>query len=435
VQQRPEDLYSQKTICLNNSVLIDGEISKFDRILDDAKIDWDDPIRILIHISTPYIQFHTKGKNSISLDPNIFTALEKKLKAAAKEWTQIKKKRLKGKRTLPKEEPIDVPRKKEVLPAPSDTVGLKAFADTLKALQSEIDFKAGARGWCYILEDHIGLSKSDFSKAESRLSQCRKNGLLPWGFTAADSNRQMICGDHDIDNRSPDGFFSDLLDSMQSKYLSYHPINLHDFIDISVAVAVEKIELVELFRPICERFHVPMFNCKGWSDINSRCNLLIYFKKMEKKGKQCRLLYCGDHDPGGLNISNTMKLNLKQLEKAVGFSSDFVKVERFGLNYDFIQKYGLSWIENLDTSNSQTSSLDDPNHADHKKAYVQDYIKEYGVRKCEANALVVRHEAGRKLLTDTLLKYIKPEQISKYEQALSAEQVKVRELLKDKFAA
>jgi len=147
------------------------------------------------------------------------------------------------------------------------------------------------------------------------------------------------------------------------------------------------------------------------------------------------LLYCGDHDPGGLSISNTLKTNLRQLERAVGFSSDFVQVERFGLNFDFIEEHGLSWIENLDTSNSQTGSLDNPKHKDHMKPYVQDYIKAYGIRKCEANALVVKHDAGRQLLTDTLSKYIKPEQINQYEQALVVEQKKVERLLKDKFAA
>jgi hypothetical protein len=245
----------------------------------------------------------------------------------------------------------------------------------------------------------------------------------------------MICGDHDIDDRSPGDYFKELILTTQKKYQAYHPVNLHDFIDWSIVVAVEKIELMELFRPICDRYHVPLFNTKGWSDINSRCELLNYFKEMAQRGKQCRLLYCGDHDPGGMSISNALTINLQQLEKAVGFSSGFVHVERFGLNFDFIEKHGLSWIDNLDTSNSKTKALDDPKHPDHMKPYVQDYLKKYGARKCEANALVVKHEAGRQLLTDVLLKYIKPEQIIEYEQALAAEQKKVESLLKDKFAS
>lgn len=434
VQQMAEPSYDDPIIGLNNSVLIDGVISDLDHVLDDVKIDWGDPVRILIHISTPYVEFHTKGKNSINLDSKIFAALEKKLTLAANSWTKFKKKKLKGEKVSAKKKTPDA-KIKSVVPAPRDADGLKIFADTLKQIQESINFKMGVRGWCYMLEDTIKLSKSDFGIASDRISLCRKNGLLPWNFTAADENRKMICGDHSIDKRSPEIFFDDLIFSMLSKYSEYHPVNLHSFIDVALVVAVEKVDLLELFKPVCDLYHVPLFNIKGWGDINCRCEALIYLKEMEQQGKECRLLYCGDHDPGGINISGFLRRNLEQLEKTVGFSSDFVKIERFGLNYAFIQDHGLSWIENLDTSNPKTPSLDDPKHADHMKPYVQDYIKKYGVRKCEANALVVKHQAGRQLLTDTILKYIDLEQIHEYEQRLAIEQAKVRELLKAKFAA
>jgi hypothetical protein len=44
--------------------------------------------------------------------------------------------------------------------------------------------------------------------------------------------------------------------------------------------------------------------------------------------------------------------------------------------------HGLTWIDNLETSSGE--QLDDPDHADHDKRYVQDYIANFGVRKCEA---------------------------------------------------
>ena len=47
---------------------------------------------------------------------------------------------------------------------------------------------------------------------------------------------------------------------------------------------------------------------------------------------------------------------------------------------------GDVWINNLETASGKR--LDDPKHPDHKKPYVQDYIREFGVRKREANALV-----------------------------------------------
>ena len=42
------------------------------------------------------------------------------------------------------------------------------------------------------------------------------------------------------------------------------------------------------------------------------------FKRHEAEGRQCVLLLCGDHDPGGLNITDTMRKNLADLSNARG---------------------------------------------------------------------------------------------------------------------
>jgi hypothetical protein len=128
------------------------------------------------------------------------------------------------------------------------------------------------------------------------------------------------------------------------------------------------------------------------------------FAHWEQRGKRCVLLYCGDHDPGGLCISDYLHSNLHDLEDAVGWSPGSLKVDRFGLDYDFIEANGLTWIDNLETSSG--GQLDDPNHQDHHKPYVQSYIRRFGARKCEANALVVRPNAGRDLCRQAILRWV-----------------------------
>ena len=98
-------------------------------------------------------------------------------------------------------------------------------------------------------------------------------------------------------------------------------------------------------------------------------------------------------------------------------------IDRFGLNYDFIQENNLTWIDNLETGSGKR--LDDPRHPDHKKPYVQNYIKQFGVRKVEANALVTRVTAGRKLCEDAILKYIDLDGVNDYND----ETMEARELL------
>jgi hypothetical protein len=110
------------------------------------------------------------------------------------------------------------------------------------------------------------------------------------------------------------------------------------------------------------------------------------FAAWEAKGKQCVLLYCGDHDPGGLRISEFIHSNFADLTGAVGWSPEHLIIERFGLDYDFIVAQALVWIENLETGSGKFP-LNDPRHPDHFKPYVQSYLRQFGARKCEANAL------------------------------------------------
>jgi DNA topoisomerase VI subunit B len=419
-------------VCLNNSVLIEGTIENLNNIFNDCAIEHSDNVRILIHIGTPFFLFKGKGKNSVALDANIFNALKEVFKKVSVDWVKIKKKKRieeanQNKAVNSKREKSDTP---SVLPKKSDIEGLKLFAESMKKIQLNMDFKAGSRGWCYILEDNIKLLKSDFAKAEKIISDCRKEGYLPHTFTAEDEARSMQGGDYSINLETPESFVSSIINNMKNQYRNYHPVNLHTFVDYSIVVGVEKIDLIGLFKPVCDKFHIPIFNARGWTDINSRCNLMLYLKDMQQQGKKCVYLYCGDHDPGGLNISNQFKENLRQLKKAVGFLPDFIEVERFGLNSDFIKKEGLSWIENLDT---KSGSLADTSHKDHNKNYVQDYIKQFGVRKCEANSLVVRPETGRQLLTDTILKYITESQIDEYNSALAEHQDIVKQLIEQRF--
>jgi hypothetical protein len=154
-------------------------------------------------------------------------------------------------------------------------------------------------------------------------------------------------------------------------------------------VAVEKLDLRNLFEPVCREFCVPITNFKGWSDLHSRAAMMNRFREHEEAVRKCVLLVCGDHDPGGLLITDSLRKNLDDLKRAVGWSPANLVI-RFGLNAGFIEANRLSWIGNLETSSG--GRLDDPRHPDHRKLYVQNYIREFGVHKCEANALVVAPE-------------------------------------------
>jgi hypothetical protein len=147
----------------------------------------------------------------------------------------------------------------------------------------------------------------------------------------------------------------------------------------------------------------------------------------ERGNHNCVLLYCGDHDPIGLKMSENLMDNLVELSGAVGWSPEGLTIERFGLNADFIERHGLTWVDNLETSSG--GDLADPGHKWHNHRFVQDYISEFGARKCEANALVVRPDAGRDLCRKTIEKYLDLDAIPAYEEWLKEQRDEVEQEL------
>jgi hypothetical protein len=72
----------------------------------------------------------------------------------------------------------------------------------------------------------------------------------------------------------------------------------------------------------------------------------------------------------------------------------------------------LTWIDNLETSSGGNLAV--PKHPDHRKDYVQSYLRRFGARKVEANALVARPEAGRELCRQAILRWVPEDAIERY---------------------
>jgi hypothetical protein len=300
---------------------------------------------------------------------------------------------------------------------------LAAFCAAILAINSRLDFKVSSRGWCYILEDRGGLPKGDFDRAQALINACRKSGALPLDICADDSAREFDNLDW-LDTNSPEEEARDIVRSLGTRHLLYSPFSFWEHQGCYVQMLVEKIDLKSLFGPICVGFFIPIGNARGWSDMNCRAAMMRRFAEWEAKGKVPVLLYCGDFDPVGLAISDFLRSNMAELAAAVGWSPDHLIIDRFGLNYDFIQEQGLTWIDGLETGSGK--DLGDPEHVFNSRASVQAYIAKYGRRKVEANALVTRPEAGRDLCLQAILRYLPEEASDLYEARLQEPREQVR---------
>lgn len=280
---------------------------------------------------------------------------------------------------------------------------VRAFCEEIKQIASRLDFQISSRGWCYQLEGENIITKGDFDAAQTLINDCRKSGLLPIDICSTDDAREFISVES-LDYPNIEDEAQLIIRSVTGWVRRYQPVSFWHDKPVYIQMMVEKIDLKSLFAPVCERYYVPLANGRGWSDLHSRADMMRRFAEHEAAGRQCVLLYCGDHDPGGLAISDAIRSNMAELTPAIGWNPSNLIIDRFGLNHDFIMANNLTWIDNLVTSSKKR--LDDSDHPDHFKPYVQDYLAAYGARKVEANALVVRPTEGRQLCQDAIVKWL-----------------------------
>lgn len=307
----------------------------------------------------------------------------------------------------------------------------------LLGIQARIRMKISSRGWCYQLENYGLITKSQFKKVEEAINRCRASGLLPIDFVAEEPARQFRGVEEPTEDpieRTLAWMLRDVLNG--AKY--YTPDWWGEFHGVPaencyIQCVVEKIDLITLFEPVCKEYHIPIATSKGWSSMLQRAEYARRFTEAEDKGLHCVLLYCGDHDPDGLRISDTLRANLEQLKDIVwedetpGYNPEYLTIDRFGLNFDLIEELELSWIDNLETGSGM--NLASRSHPNHGLPYVQDYIRDVGIRKCEANAIIPYPSRAQGLIRDAIEAYTGPDALSRFAAKRAAANEAYQEVL------
>jgi len=322
---------------------------------------------------------------------------------------------------------------------------LEAFADALIEIDRGLDFRMGPRDWCYHLEEH-GLSKDQFDIAERVINRCRDEGLLPVDFVLDDDTRRPAGEDPMSCDADLPEYLEGIWSIVEGQARWYDAVRWSDYQQFYCEVAVEKSGLKSLFQVVGEEFKTMVSNFRGDTDYLSRARMLLRFTKAVDLGLTPVLLYCGDFDPKGVMIGEGLRNNLAKLNgtrfrdgTVVEFDMDELVIDHFGLSFDYIvnELPQSVWTPNLITSGGK--SLANPEHPDFKKYRVAEWLETVGERKCEANAIVVRPEAGRELLRRTLEKYVDMEGIDRYESDIETAReelaAQLPDFLSEKLAA
>lgn len=287
----------------------------------------------------------------------------------------------------------------------------------MRSYTATLGFAPVARSWLYAFESERIIDKGDFEWAGKWLADRRKEGLIPFDLVGEDTTRSLSGWDVYDREATPREYINRTLKESLEQAQLYRPSSFWKHQDYYPIIWTEKRDLIKLFEPELPRA-VRRFASKGQADVNSRVKLLEECESAEGQGLMPVILYCGDHDPMGVKMSDAIHDNLKQLAEVMRLEDmlsdmrDEGRIVRFGLNEDFVDRNGLLWVDNLETSSGK--DLTDPKHPHHDHAYVQDYIAQFGKRKCEANALITRPQAARWLVHEALMEWLDQDGIDQW---------------------
>jgi len=301
---------------------------------------------------------------------------------------------------------------------------LEDFASEILAIESQRTkrFKYSSRGWCYLLEGLGKIHKGEFNACQKAINDCRKIGLLPINFMAEDQDiTRRFIGIHTASD--PSVHLKQLRKDVEEMLGNLPSYTTDYWIDEEyyVMMCVEKGDILNLFKPICNEYHVPIVNSKGWAPILLRAHIAALSKRTEDNGLTPVLLLFYDHDPAGLKITNRFRKNLRDCERGTRWSPEELIIDRFGLNKDDIDSCNLTWIENLKTGSGRDS-----------RDY--GYIRKYGRRKCESNALFKDDEtlrAGEEICRKAIEKYYSDDAKERFKEKEEESKQKLKQVYDD----
>jgi hypothetical protein len=263
------------------------------------------------------------------------------------------------------------------------------------------------RGWGYVLENKGKITKDQIDRVETLIGECLDKGYVPVDLVARDERREAQGVDVPTDCSAKD-FLRRWLSYVQRCEQAYTP-DWFAGMDYYVQMMVEKIDLLTLFQPITDKYHIPIANDVGWSARLQRADFGKRFKEAEAHGLQCVLLYAGDYSPTDVMIFNNLKKNYDDVKHEVwsdgetGYDPKNLIVKRFTLTETQIKDLHLPWIGNLRTSSKKGLDLAHSTHKRHDEAWVQDWLRKVGPRKVESNALITHPVEGRKICEDAIV--------------------------------
>lgn len=204
----------------------------------------------------------------------------------------------------------------------------------------------------FVSRDLIANRQSEYKRLGSIINDGRLAGLIDW---EAIEDRTRNLQTHsawddpgEIIRSAAFGYAEDWWDSQD-----YRP-----------EVWIEKDALVGVIEPVCNRYRVPFFACRGYSSQSEQWRAGKRLEDYAQRGQTPIILHLGDHDPSGLDMTRD------NIDRLTMFAQDDVEVRRLALNIDQVRRHRPP-----------------PNPAKETDSRASSYIAQFGSKSWELDAL------------------------------------------------
>jgi hypothetical protein len=204
----------------------------------------------------------------------------------------------------------------------------------------------------FVSRDLIPNKQSEYKRLGSVINDARLAGLIDW--SAIEDRTRNVRTISTWDDPAQ------IVEAVAEQYKE----DLWDSQDYRPEVWIEKDALVGVIEPVCRRFRVPHFACRGYSSQSEQYAAGKRFEDVAFKGQTPVVLHLGDHDPSGIDMTrdNADRLSM--------FARENVDVRRLALNMDQINRYRPP-----------------PNPAKESDSRAESYIAKFGGKSWELDAL------------------------------------------------
>lgn len=179
----------------------------------------------------------------------------------------------------------------------------------------------------FITINYFSNSEQSYNRLGETISNARLAGLVSWD-AIKDKTRFVRGKDH---WNGEDGHFDFMRDSKK-----WFNIDMWENQPNYVEVWIEKDALLGVIERPCWELDVPYMSCRGYMSQSEEWAAANRFSEAADSGRNPVLIYLGDHDPSGIDMSRDHNDRLTMFLEHLGVDVD---VRRVALNMDQVQKY------------------------------------------------------------------------------------------------